>query len=101
METALHDEHPASFRQVDKLPYRFTWLMFVVQRRVGATVIQIPRVVRIDRERHIEEHARAKPRGLVSLNIVHDRIHIHDDHVRFLTHHGHEGSELAILRFNA
>lgn len=58
-------------------------------------------MLRIHLQRHIAEWARAKLRGLIGLNVAHDRIHIHDDHVLFLTHHSRKENELAILGFDA
>ena len=80
------------------LPFLTELLTFLV---TAIVVVPVSRMLRIHRERHVEEYTWAKLRGLIGLNVVHDRIHVHDDYVLFLTHHGGEGHELAILGFDS
>ena len=58
---------------------------------------EVSRVQLIHRQRHVEEHAWAKLRGLTGLYVVHDRFHIHDHHDLFLARHGRKGNEVVAL----
>ncbi len=95
VEAALHVERAPPFVQIERPDQRLTRCM-VVHRTDVAPVVLI-----IHDQGRIEQHARAGfDRGLVALDIVHDRIPIDDFHRMTVPNDGHEGGKLAIPRFD-
>src|SRR5206468_11720460 len=53
-------------------------------------------MMRVHRQRNIEQHPRSQMRGLVGLNVMHHRVHVEDDHVLLVPNCGDEGQETAV-----
>src|SRR5262245_43093502 len=86
METALHIECAPSFVQIDWTDQRFSRRMVMYRVQVSTPVFVI------HDEGRVKEHTGARlQRSLVSLNIMHDRIHINDFDSMAVTHYSHEG----------
>ena len=73
--------------------------MFVIHG-CFAPILEVSRMLRIHRQRHVEEDPGAEVRAFVGLNIVHDRIHVHDDDILLFPNDGRERDEAAISGFN-
>ena len=58
METALHDKDPTIFAEFHQLFHRRTGHVFVVHAGLGA-ILEIAWMLRIHRERHVEQDTRA------------------------------------------
>src|SRR5215510_13372924 len=95
MESALHDEKLSSFGHVDLLFDRLAGQVLVTLRSDKAFM------VRIHRKRSIEQNPWPQMRRLVRLDIVHHRVHVHDDHISLITHDRYKWEEPAVPRFDS